>query len=211
MRPSIRQDKGHEEKVILMDKEREKAYLNLVNEEDLLKRGRGEGTVITIWINKRLLELLDEKIRELKSLGVKTSRSDIINKLILAFVNGQIQVTESLSLNIHLPAFIIVQQKGIYRSAGLIDSNLLESNRPEDDKYKEVKALLGQIRALETALVHEKKNTAKAIRIKQRIEELVGEILEKLAGDDSERAKRYRALAKSVLKGIQAYFEEEIE
>jgi len=74
----------------------------LIEQEELLRTPAGESTIITIRINKRLLELLDERIRYLRKRGIRVSRNYIINRLILSFVKAPLEIVpeENVSISI---------------------------------------------------------------------------------------------------------------
>lgn len=181
--------------VIYMEENREKTYLNLVEETDLLSRGRKNSTVISVRVNTRLLELVDEKLRELNKLGVRITRADLINMLLLAFLRAEVNMN---ALPIQVNAIV-----NIYNIQKRVNTTPHHTTpHTNNNKYSEVRGLLNKAKVLKQALSHTK-DPRKQSLLYSKLEELTGQVLEKLAGDDSSSAQRYRREALFILKGIQ--------
>ena len=207
-----------------MDKEREKAYLKLsscsvlemiergeISYFELLSRSRKDSVIKSIVLNKKLYEAVMEKIRILKQQGIPIrSFNDLIVKFLVGFVLSNIQeVPEEKKLVMNV---IFNQPKVSIEEAYSIPYSIPYNIRVNSSRSRieEAKALLKKAEAVRMAIIHET-NYGKRLLLKDKLEELIGQALEKLEGDDSEQASRYRKLAKSILEGIHKYFEEEIE
>ena len=91
----------------------------LLREEELLRCPRGDSVVISIRLSRRLLELLDERIEELRARGIRVSRAEIIRRLILAFLRADIQLIESNRYSITIERIEILPERRIYSSSGV--------------------------------------------------------------------------------------------
>jgi len=190
-----------------MEEDRKKAYLSISSLDDveLLRRTRKESVVLSVRINERLLRLVDEKLEYLRRLGVKMSRADLINLLLLQFVKAEINV-ETIPIRVDMNINIIATQNNIYKN-GRVYTTPHDTTPHNNDKYSEVKSLIRKAESLKMALSHTKEDSRKQL-LYAKIEEIVGLILEKLAGDESEKAKRYRRRALFILEGIKGLLKE---
>ena len=192
----------------------------VINEEELLARGRNNSTVISVRVNNKLLDLVNRKLKELNQLGIRLNKSDLINMLLLAFIKAEINVnTQPIQINaeinihrrvytcIHNTTHQIRQKAGIPLIPGRVYTTLHHTtpHAQQYNKYNEVKALLRKAETLRLALINAKSEKKKRI-LKDKVEELAGKVLEMLAGDNSQQAGRYEKAAKALLKGIQEYF-----
>ncbi|MCD6590276.1 hypothetical protein J7K74_03795 [Candidatus Woesearchaeota archaeon] len=87
-----------------MSEERNVMHINLsdaLQEKVLMDRSEKASKTISIRINKTLLELVREKIRELKEQGYNVSLNYIIHKLLIAFLKAPISISDNaISINI---------------------------------------------------------------------------------------------------------------
>lgn len=179
--------------------------------EELTSRAENVSRRRSFLFNKYLLQGLEEAVILLREHGVKIrSVNELLHHIAVAFLEtlARTEIPSNEKELVISPNIQFIQMPIIRERCNMLRNTLC--NTSEDNKYREVRTLLNIIRMLQGQIEVEK-NERKRLLLRQALENNVGRVLELLAGDDSERAKRYRALAKSVLKGIQAYFEEEIE
>jgi len=95
------------------------AATDLLREEELLRCPRGDSVVISIRLSRRLLELLDERLEELRARGIRASRAEIIRRLILAFLKADLQLIESNRYSITIERIEITPRRNIIERAGV--------------------------------------------------------------------------------------------
>ena len=187
----------------------EKIRNHEISRDELLSRSDRDAIRTTLLINKYLFEALKEAVAVLKEHGIKIrSVNELLHHIIIAFLESFVY-TEIPKPNRELviAPTIVFNQTPIIRGSCNTLRNTLRNTLHSDDKYSEVKRLLRKAEALKMAMLHTRDEKRKELFC-SKINELVGQILEKLTSDDSENAERYRRLAKGLLKGIQGFLEE---
>jgi len=87
----------------LMNDKGQDIYINVstIDRRALLRRSNAEAVRTTILLNKKLKELVQEKIRDLKSRGFDISLNALIHYLLIAFLDSEI-IIDSNNININI-------------------------------------------------------------------------------------------------------------
>ena len=142
------EDKENEMNINVSGQEQEQ-----IDDFTLLKRGRRNSTTITIRISTDLLRLVDERLAELRQLGVNISRNELINRLLLAFIKSPIKLNEYNIININIDKIDLKKRDYIMEESGVVHHTTRVVHHTYDKKEMppELKELIRKvIRTLKT-------------------------------------------------------------